>query len=274
VFTHLGLLLSIVIASMLLGACEGSIRYTRPVVETEGRYVKLDARYGYGHHLGYDGKSMHFTHPFSLGETEWAYLLAQVHIQLSKGFLGIGREHLDPHEAFTKSEQSYLAKYLAQAFEMARPDEWVVFYLSHPRQGESDSSVTEVTSGGLFLRETKLYLIFANYRYGVTMGSLLDQVRGDPLRPAGDHRYEFVPGTSQTTQEVKLWNLSQPLRAYNLELVLDYQTLLTTPLEGDRSPSSTLSIEARLERIQRLYEKGLLTEEEYQRKRQSLLDEL
>jgi hypothetical protein len=73
---------------------------------------------------------------------------------------------------------------------------------------------------------------------------------------------------------VKIWDLTQPIRAQSLELVFDYQASLSSPDETVPEPGPTAPLEERMERLQRLYDKGLITQEEYQLKRQSLLDEL
>ncbi len=272
--TPLACLVTLVTASVLTVGCAGPVRYTRTVHESTARYVKLEARYGYGQQHQYDSAAMSFAHPVSLTQTEWARILKQIRIQPRKRLLTIGRKESGPTKAFTESELEYLSQHLAQAFAMARPDEWVVFYLSHTREDGGASAVTEVTTGGFFVKGKQFHLLSANIRYAVSMDSLRKQVHADPLHPAGDGLYDLVPGEHQTVRRVKIWDLTQPIRAQSLELVFDYQASLSSPDETVPEPGPTAPLEERMERLQRLYDKGLITQEEYQLKRQSLLDEL
>lgn len=274
VSSYLRCLAAVVAASMLTAGCAGPVRYTRAVHESDPRYVKLDARYGYGQKYQYDGAAMRFAHPVSLDETDWARILKQIRIQPRKRLLTIGMEQTGPGEAFNEAERHYLARYLAQAFPMARPDEWVVFYLSHPREHQGGSAVTEVTSGGFFIEGGQLHLLLANLRYAVSMDSIRKQVRDDPLRPAGDGFYDLVPGALQVVRPVKIWDLTEPLRAESLEIVFDYNAYLSSPDKTVLEPDAALLFEERMKTLRRLYEKDLITEEEYRLERRSLLDDL
>jgi Short C-terminal domain len=183
-------------------------------------------------------------------------------------------EQTGPTEAFGEEERRYLAPLLATAFAKARRDEWVVFYLSHPREQRGGPGVREVTSGGFFVEGEQLHFLLANYRYTVSMSSIQEDIREDPLRPAGEGFYELLPSQNQSVRSVKTWDLTEPVRARSLELVLNYQALLSSSDERIPKPERTPSLEERLRTLDRLYREGLITEEEYRLKRQRLLDEL
>lgn len=270
---------------LTLGAvqgCAGPVRFARAVEESPDRFVRVEARYGHGQSHGYDSTGTPFDHPTAFHRAEMEKILKGIRVQLRKGLLTLGAAEPGPKEAFTESERRWLAPSLTEAFAKARRDEWVVVFLSHPRGGESDhrggSGVTEVTSGGFFVEGQQLHFVLANYRYAVSMPSILDQIRDDPLRPAGEAFYELVPGAHQTVRRwdsIKTtWDLSKPLRASLSEMAIDYQSALALPDEPVRAPEGRLSIEERLRTLQRLREQGLITDEEYRRKRQRLLDEL
>lgn len=275
---------------VLLGAihgCAGPVRYMRTVDESSHRFVRLEARYGHGEGYGYDGSAMRFTHPIVLSEMDWDRILKSIRVQPRKRFPSIGAEQPSQDAAFTESERQYLARHVAEAFSMARPDEWVVFCLSRQRDEAAalrgGPGVTEMTSGGFFVEGGLLRLVLANYRYAVSMPIIQEQIRDDPLRPAGDTLYELVSSRHQTARPVGTINtgldLTKPLRTQLSEMAIDYLAFLAIPDEPAAQvdvpqAGKPVTIEDRLRSLQRLWEQGLITEEEYRLKRQKLLDEL
>lgn len=262
--------------------CGGPVRYARAVDESPDHFVRLEARYGHGQGYGYDGASMPFTHPVAFSQSDVEKILKGIRLQLRKGLLTIGAKETGPKEAFTESERRYLANSLAEAFARARPDEWVVFFLSRPRGQEPDQRggpvVTEVTSGGFYADGAQLRLVLANYRYAVSMPLLLEQIREDPLRPAGEEFYELFAGPHQTVRRLDTintkWDLTKPVRAHLSEMTIEYQAVLAFPDEPVLAPDGRPFVEERLRALQRLRDQGLITEEEYRDKRKKLLDEL
>jgi hypothetical protein len=265
-----------------LQGCGGPVRYTRAVKENPEQVVRLEARYGQGQSHGYDGAVMPFDHPTAFNRIEMETILRGLRVQLRKSFLTLGAAESGPKEAFTESERRSFAPVLVEAFAKARPDEWVVFFLSHPRGGETDhrggSGVTEVTSGGFLVEGLQLHFVLANYHSAVSMPLILARMRDDPLRPAGEVFYELVPGAHQTVRQFdsikSTWDPIKPFRAGLSELAIDYQAARIVPDESMRAPDGGYSAEERLRALQRLRDQGLVTEEEYRLKRQKLLDEL
>ncbi|HET8580815.1 MAG TPA: SHOCT domain-containing protein [Nitrospiraceae bacterium] len=263
-----------VVVLLVIHGCGGPVRYSRQVQEEAHRYIRLEARYGYGQQYGYDSAAMSFAHPVSLGEADWAKLLRAIHVQPRKGLLTIGMEPGGPTEAFLEDDRRYLTRYLAEAFSKARADEWVVFYLSHPREHRGGPGVVELTSGGFFVEGAQLHLVLANYRYAASLQSIREQTRDDPLRPAGEAFYDLVPGQYQSVLPVKIWDMTKPVRAQSVELILDYRTLLGSSEESILKGAERIPLDERLRMLERLYKEGLITEEEYWLKRQKLLDQL
>jgi hypothetical protein len=262
--------------------CGGPVRYTRVVKENPEQVVRLEARYGQGQLHGYDGAVMPFDHPTVFSRIEMETVLRGIRVQLRKRLLTFGAAESGPKEAFTDSERWSFAPVLVEAFAKARPDEWVVFFLSHPRGREVDHrggpGVTEVTSGGFLVEGRQLHLLLANYRSAVSMPLILDRMRDDPLRPAGEVFYELVPGVHQTVGQfdsiTSTWDPIKSFRTGLSELVIDYQATRIFPDESMRASDGGHSTEERLRALQRLRDQGLVNEEEYRLKRQKLLDEL
>ncbi len=237
----------------------------RTINEDEGRYVRFQARYG----AGQDGVASKFAHPVALGEPEWAHLLDHIVIQEQKKLLALGAAQPAPRCAFDEDEKRYLAKHLAEGFQKARPDEWVVFYLSHPRE----PGVVEIDSGGFFIEEGRLHLIVANYRQPVSMAFIREQVWNDPLRPAGDSFYDVIPQSYQVLQTVRRKDLTQSLLKQVSDLSIDYSAQLNDDVSGDGEAVGG-SIEERLRILKRLRDRGLISEEQFRIKQARLLERL
>ncbi len=230
---------------------------------------------------------MRFSHPVILSEQEWSRILQGAYVKQKGWVLPLPHEEQGPTPAFKDDNLAYLAKNLALAFSKARPDEWVVFLLSKPRE----PNVWEVTSGGLFVVEGHVHLILANYRLPVSMTFIQDEIRHDPLRPSGKTYYVLVPQEHQTLKTYVRWYPTKPVLAHPSELVIDYVALLTVTDRTDAESRSRAhgdgmdpsraeehvqghDVESRLRLLQRLHEQGLITDEEYRTKRAKLLDEL
>jgi hypothetical protein len=237
----------------------------RTINEEESRYVRLQARYGEGQ----DGVALKFAHPVALGESEWAHLLDNIFIQEQKKLLAPGATRSAPRPAFDEDEKRYLAKHLAEGFQKARPDEWVVFYLSHPRE----PGVVEIDSGGFFVEGERLHLFVVNYRQPVSMAFIREQIWNDPLRPAGDSFYDVIPQDNQTLQTVRRKDLTQSLLEQVSELSIDYSAQLNDDVSGDGDAVGS-SIEDRLRILKRLRDRGLISEEQFRMRQERLLERL
>jgi len=138
---------------LLIGeGCSGPFLYSRTIHEGRNKYVKLEARYGDGQR----GANMEFSHPVSLSETDWARILKTTYVKPQQR-LFIETKEVGPTPLFSESELQYLVKYVTVAFTKAHPGEWVVFYVCDP-QG---TPVPEITSGGLFVEDSKLHFMLA-----------------------------------------------------------------------------------------------------------------
>jgi len=230
-------LATLVLGTIVLSGCSRPYLFMRTINEEESRYVRFQARYG----AGQDGAALKFAHPVALSESEWAHLLDHIFIQEQKKFLAKGVAQPTPRSAFDADEKRYLAKQLAEGFQKARPDEWVVFYLSHPRE----PGVVEIDSGGFFIEGERLHLILANYRQPVSMAFIREQIWNDPLRPVGDSFYDVIPQSNQTLQPVWRKDLTQSLLKQVSDLSIDYTAQLHNDVSSDGEAVGS-SIEDRL----------------------------
>jgi hypothetical protein len=258
-------LATLILGTIALSGCSRPYLFMRTINEEESRYVRFQARYG----AGQDGVALKFAHPVTLGESEWAQLLDHIFIQAQKKFLTRGEAQPTPRVAFDVDEKRYLAKHLAEGFQKARPDEWVVFYLSHPRE----PGVVEIDSGGFFVEGERLHLILANYRHPVSMAFIREQIWNDPLRPAGDSFYDVIPQSNQTLQPVRRKDLTQSLLKQVSDLSIDYSAQLHNDVSRDEEAVGS-SIEDRLRTLKRLRDQGLISEEQFRMKQERLLERL
>lgn len=274
-FASLRLLLCIAILAPLVGACTETIRLTKAIHESPDRYVLLNARYG--EDVSWAAKP--FAHPLVMEEQDWARLLAGLSVKPRRGLLSIGMAP-DAREAFDKEEQQYLARYLAEGFAQARPDQWVEFFLSRRR----DNDLIEITSGAFFAASDRIHLVLANYRHALSMPFIQEQMRHDPVRPAGEPFYEVVPGPYHSVQAVA-GNMNRPLFSHLSDVDIQYRAILSsskTPrteqgefhAQSGSSESQPDHIRERLKRLQKLWEQSLITKEEYQTQRQRILNSL
>ncbi|MDH4300664.1 MAG: SHOCT domain-containing protein [Nitrospira sp.] len=251
-----------ILGAVALSSCSQPYLFMRTINEEENQYVRFQARYGEGQ----DSVALKFAHPVALGEAEWGQLLANVMIQEQKKFLSLGARQPVLRPAFDQDQRRYLAKYLAEGFQKARPDEWVVFYLSRPRE----SGVVEIDSGGFFVEGERLHLIVANYRQPVSMTFVREQIWNDPLHPAGDGFYDIVPQHDQTLQRVRRKDLTQSFLKQVSDLSIDYTAQLHSDV-GDGAAVGT-SIEDRLRILKRLRDEGVISEEQFRLKQDRLLE--
>jgi hypothetical protein len=270
------ILLWVALSDMLL-ACSGNLWHRQSTMVGEERYVNIvDTT-----ELSNDSPVSGLAHPIVLPEDNWARMLGDIYMRPRRRWITLAGTTSEPMFAFSEGDQQYLAHHLAEAFSRVKPSEWVVFYLAHT-QGPD---VTEITSGAFFAQNGYLHLLFANYRYAVTVPVLQQQIHDRPLRPKGESFYEFVPRVKQSVTTEHPLGLPRPLMAEFRELLVEMDELLVpkggTGTEGEPSKATTnnsgepvTSLEERLRTLDRLFSQGLITEKEYKLKRQQLLDQL
>ena len=188
----------------------------------------------------------------------------------------LGRRHTTgaTEPAFTEEEIRYLAEALQRAFK-ATANEQVVFALARA----TEAGLPQITSGAWFAEQGRIHLQLANYRVSVTMPSIRKRIWMDPLFAQGETFYEVMPSDHQEIVKPSR-DGSHLFRQEPPELAIDYTAMTggIGPLlcsSGSPSlPAHPQPLEDRLGQLKRLYEQGLITEEDYRVKKQQLLDRL
>ena len=257
---------------VLCQACLGPKRSIRPVHEEQERFVRLETRP--------DGAARG-AHPVGLGTADWMRILAGIRIQPRKDSVLFTRALDPPTEAFAPDEIVYLGRALSEAFARAQPDEWVVFGMSKVLP----SGLSEITTGGWFAEDRRLHLFLANYRHSTTKTAVRERLWKEPLRAVAAPFYDVVQGEHQTV--VKGAGLLSALSSGSgPEIVIEYRALLGAPPPALRQPAPSVdratpapdagrlppaAVEERLRMLKRLWEQGLITDEEYREKKKEVL---
>jgi hypothetical protein len=264
--------------------CVGEAPTTRVVCgtcEDPDRFVRLQSVSG-----SRDADSRrHLSHPIVLSPDEWKALLSSVRVQSTSTIFLFLTKKETAQPLFTIEQTEFLGGLLSRAFAEAQPDERVVFGLTE----RESASVARMTTGGWFVEGDALHLVLANYQFVVTMPSIKELLTKDPLRPNTGLTFELVVGPHQTL--VPNSRAGRSLLDPNpLELAIAYKALLLagrapSPNQAARdskgesekqtvSSPAPASLEQRLDRLKRLRDGGLITEEDYREKKKRLLEGL
>lgn len=296
-----------ILCFVLFTGCIGSKRVTTIVYEDKTRAVRLESRLGkdkkpieYG-----------YQHPAALTQEDFERLLSSIYIKRSKTLLGLLIPVLgakDREEAFSPDEIQFLSQYLSGALAKAAPDQRVTFLLFRPRGAqmrEVTSGVVFVRGDHLNLvlandqaildremmsaadEDDPLYvykqddfkmlpgkyqeLVKENREIREREGVLpktwvaIDYQKMLASQPEGEPQAISGPTSPQTpSTEANPPNPPSPTETsgQSLEKSPQVQT-------GESVPASPF--EEKLRVLKRLREQGLITEEEYQAKKQELL---
>ncbi len=225
-----------------------------------------------------------FSHPLRLSPENWRPLLASVRVQPVVSFFRRGEDQ----PAFTQEEIDYLSMPLSRAFAKASSEQWVVFGLNHP----VPASGSDMTTGAWYVKGPMLHLLLPNFHAAVPMDNLREVLNRDPLFEVLEAtRFEFVP-TDYSVEDSEKPSLLSILKQETPHLAIEYQQLLAggpslknvqgpeaddenvRPMDTETSDRSLSSLENRLGKLKGLKEKELITEEDYQRQKKELLDQL
>jgi len=163
------------------------------------------------------------SHPAAISTGQMAEVLKGFAVRDRRIFVQVWISGEAPLESvFNEDEIALLAPRLAEALARAKPDERVTFYLSQPQT----SIKREITSGGLYVRETNLHFILGNWRiiYGIpAYGMVYD--RRYPTRPTAPKGVDlfFEPADAMVRPEVPI--LDKLLGRERDEVVIDLRKL-------------------------------------------------
>ena len=260
-------------ARVACGTCEEAHRFVRVQ-----RHTLDPSRNG----------SSGFDHPFPLNQEEWRAILKAVQVQrLGTTFFlfPMAKELMEP--VFTADEVEFLSSTLPRAFTEARRDDWVVFSLGRPQS----NNLTMVTTGAWYVEEPLLYFVLANYDAGVSMPIIRDELDRDPLYDiAGRPPFTLIPGDFVEKVDTHK-SLLGYFKSKPPTIAIEYKRLLVEPGspsptevrdKGDKGPSTEeslspplgSSIEERLDKLKQLKKRGLITEEDFERKKKEWLDQM
>ena len=268
---------------LILG-CAGQAPTTRVVCgacEDPDQFVRLQSVSG-----SRDADSRRqLSHPIAITPDEWKSLLSTIRVQSTSTIFLFLTKKETAQPLFTTEHLEFLGGSLSRAFAEAKPDERVVFGLTE----RESATVARMTTGGWFVEGDVLHLVLANYRFVVTMPSIRELLTKDPLRPNTGRTFELAAGPHQTLMPNSRAGRSM-LDPDPLELAIAYKQLLSPDLasppnpaahdtKADSEPRPTLSqtpasLEQRLDRLKRLRDRGLITEDDYREKKQRLLEGL
>jgi len=179
----------------------GCVTGPAPIVVYEDRqasvWLQFDPEAGTGH-----------DHPASLAPEQMARILQGIRVigrDVVGGFGLFGDTKGSP--AFSPSQMTMLAPYLSQAMKKASPHDMVTFYLI------TNGGGVRVTSGGLFHRTGRLYVILANAHTSPSSvqyeNTYEPNLRDQPLLPIARYKFEvsfepadaWIPNSRAKTQD-------------------------------------------------------------------------
>ncbi|MFM8551767.1 MAG: SHOCT domain-containing protein [Nitrospiraceae bacterium] len=271
-------LLLTALGSCLLQACAGpqQARIVCGQCEEEDRFVRLQVR---NDMPGPDRRP--FAHPAQLSQQDWTLLLRSVRTQRVEEAFPLLASKDAAVEAFTADETAYLSETFVQAFAKAGADDWVLVALTR----KPSPDIRELTTGACYIEGERLHLLLANYRYPVTMPGVRSLLWEQPLY-AYPPFYAIATGEHQTI--ARHYGLQGRLVASGIpDITIEIKPVLLAAIgskagapsgntsearpEPAEGAASGLSIEDSLALLQRLKERGLVTDDEYRQKKQQLL---
>ena len=171
---------------------------------------------------------------------------------------------------FDEIEVKRIAAPISQALGRAGKNQWVSFEVNSLRR-RLIFKTRMMTSGWVWIKDGKLHLVIGNFRYE------LDQEGSEAYR--GDPRLHFSMESSRIDKGE--YNGPPPVEENTKYLhkehlnwtVVDLQTFTPSQKKTEEA-APRMSAEERLEQLKKLFDKGLITQEEYEAKRKEILEEL
>ena len=245
-----------------------------------------------------------FEHPAEVTPARLRDLLASVAVRKQTGLLSaIFTEK--PFQAFSEAQLDLLSAQLSKALAMATPDEEALFYFNAPESNEQ----LRITSGGVYVQHGKLVVVMANYRFTALWSDQasghpyvsVTAARDNPLYAYSEGKYELVaqPGQERLGGEqgwFSRWfggtdRRSGVLLALNATPSPAPQEhpaaeaanpepkpepaaappAATAPSAVPELPGASSPLEEKLRLLKKLHDDGLITDTEYEAKRNELL---
>lgn len=254
--------------SWFLLSCAGDRPSTRIIIDQPDRTIGLEVTYREGAH--------EYTHPANIPPATLLQAFRYIQV-IPASLLSRLTGGSSIHEpAFTEEQTAWLAEKISSALAQATALETATFFWSSPRE----NGIWEITSGGAYIHHEALHLHLANYRHAVSGKTLDPQLKYHPLTPWDEpiHRLEATPPLRDHSSEFS--TILRLASSWHFQLPLAKTKPNTTTHtsksneEQTNADNSSESIRQRLQLLQELQQNGLITEEEYQRKRKEILNGL
>lgn len=172
------------------------------------------------------------------------------------------RRNKEPQALFLANETKILSLGLAKALSSTKENEDVVFYYPQERGG---GLITEklMTVGRVFVQNDKLNIIF---------GTIQETYEGQWLKARMLRR--FKPGSRQASNLTD-WSVINNKQATVDATRKDWvQIKLVADAAAPAKTAAPVTAESRLQKLQQLKDKGLINDDEFNVKRQQILDSL
>lgn len=188
-------------------------------------------------------------HPQAISEERLKRILGGLSIRVGKG---------EPQALFLVDELDVLVPPLSKALALAKPEQDVVFYIPQKR-GFALLQEELMTTARVFYQNDKLHIIF-----GKIQGDFEGQLRAAKVFK------QYATGSRSQSANLRERFVAQAGLSFPQEKRLDWLAFDTgaaaVALSGDKAP-----IEERLQALDNLKQKGLITEAEYEAKRKAIL---
>ena len=264
----------VVFLALLVTGCAGSPIFSRPVYQDPILIVRLDSPlYKAQEHTAV------YSHPTVFTAQDLQSILQSMKIQREVSFLNyyVFRHDTTPQPVFPFEVPGLLAPHIAAALSKAQPEEIVVFVLSRLRK----DGIPLITSGGLFVKGDQLTFVLAHVETPMTSERKREQVQANPLTPLSDPDFHFVVGPSQAILTPTETPVFPSGRTFAPAVLINYKALLTTHSQDHALPLETVSdapppnppatIEEKLRQLKSWHQQGLISEQEYRKKREEIL---
>ncbi|MFQ5588298.1 MAG: SHOCT domain-containing protein [Nitrospiria bacterium] len=262
--------LSFLLFCFFMSACASGVGLQRVTHQEEGLLVVLDQNPIPAQHA----VETPYHHPASLSEGDFENILNTIQATPEQGILGSLFSKKEPAPLFSPETAALVAARLSGALSKATSEERVNFYQTRPL----DSIHVSATTGFVLVKDERLHLRVNHYRVPLRKG-VHPSKAGMGLRPTEKGKYAFSLDEGEKITRRTYKNILGLSGSDPQWLVIDYtdfpkpgQTL--SPASKPERPQAGKSLEERLRALKHLHEEGLITEEEYQQKKQSLLKEL
>ena len=190
-----------------------------------------------------EASALHHEHPATWTEADLRAILGRLLLQERGGLMDPTKP---PRPLFATDELARLLPGLRQAFQSARPSDWVVFVLTDaPATGSRT-----VTSGALALVDRKLHVILANDHEPLPSDAKGQQdLRANPFRPLRSPRggLTFDPAHYVTSAGAN-W-LGGASGSPASEVILDYRTFLDVAQRSAPNPPTPSAASSEIARL-------------------------